>query len=115
MPYGNRSDRVGGMAAPEWLPHLGHLLGQSVATAWSWTGFGLGAIAVSMIAFLGKLAHQAYSAYRKRYAKFSWAAVMKETRSAVPPTLFSVPTLITLSGWVLLFMIAISVTVYPDS
>jgi hypothetical protein len=99
---------------PEWFPHLEHLLWRSAGTLWSWSSLGWAAIAVSVVVFLAKLTRQTRDAYRIRYTRFSFGSVMKEVGSAIRPTIISFDTLIALSGWVILFMVAIGVTVYRE-
>ena len=99
---------------PEWLQHLEHFLVRLSRTLLSWSGFGIAALVVTAVTFLANLYSQSKASALKRYASPSRMQVMKEFGVVIRPTISSVPTLITLAAWLIVFLVAVAVTVYRD-
>jgi hypothetical protein len=99
---------------PDWVFHLENFLGRYERALLSWSGFGIAAIAVSLVTFLSNLFLQAHTTYRQRYTSRSLSGFMKELRNALRPTLESLLTKIACAAWAIVFLVALGVTVYSD-
>jgi hypothetical protein len=90
------------------------LLLASGETLWSWSGVGIAALIVSLLAFCSKLTVNVRARCEKRYREITWQQVLQELGSALGSTLLSFPSTIAIGAWIILYGVAMGTTVYRD-